>query len=316
MFVAAIAIACRPTAAASVPPSGFNPAAVAESGPVELAVGGSSSLTVARSDDGGATWTLHTAAAPVLTTVALLDGQRAVGATACTTAQNANGATGPVPSSCLFSSADGGATWSDAGLGRLVDPSFSSAVNGWAHTPFDPASAPNSILSQTSDGGRSWSAIASPCSGSTPSVEQAVQTEASGGFVLCMGPAPNAPALPWSLWELAAGRSATLRHDSSAADIPNDHTVFGMAWAANGAGLLWANELVFASADRGATWTLVSTRTVIEGNLGRGFMTSATSAEVSAVSTGNRNGVVRTTDGGKTWAAVVSWPFDFGPVSP
>ena len=292
----------------------LNVFAVATSGGSELvAIGGTNQLALARSDDRGQTWHVGSPIGPAMTTVAVLDDRRLLGATDCVTRQSANGPVGPTPSSCLYSSDDGGDTWIDIGAGRLVDPSFIDASHGWARAPLDlPLAPPPHEMYATLDGGRTWTMIDSPCSAPTPWVGQVVETALDAGFALCVGPSDDLGRRPWTFVEVQPGENPMVRSASGTSAVPRDHFVLGFMMREDGHGLLWAGELLFTTGDRGATWNQTTSGTPDQANFGRGVLLSDDVGYVTNTSVGNYTAVLATRDGGRTWTQLISWPYDWG----
>jgi photosystem II stability/assembly factor-like uncharacterized protein len=116
-----------------------------------------------RSTDGGRTWTF----------TALPGCLQACGSNLSLSFVNpedgfASTGPGPTGSTALFSTVDGGATWTALGarpqLGGSAQVAFTSTLDGWAvSTPnygdLDPQEASIGNLSRTSDGGATWSAV-------------------------------------------------------------------------------------------------------------------------------------------------------------
>ena len=289
-----------------------------------VAVGGSQddegSLIVARSMDGGRSWTILRPGGPALTTVTVA-GTRLLGATRCTapsTTTEAGAPTrlGPTPTSCMYVSDDGGVSWHDTGAGRLVDPSFYDESHGWARSPID-LSDPQSIY-RTNDAGRSWTPLASPCLAPTPSARQIVASGPDLAFVLCV--ADQAGAGPWGAWQVLKMQVGATPVVLSASEGGGsyDGPATALALRPDGTGLMYAAGNIYRTTNGGQGWQPAEGGTdmargyayglVLVGSSGSGF--------ASIRNAGSWTAIEGTSDGGLTWHRLVAWDFWTGEALP
>jgi hypothetical protein len=188
-----------------------------------VAVGGTQDdrggLVLARSDDAGIDWTISRPSNPALVTVAAA-GDRLVGATDCYQQRTDTGPIEPAPTTCLYGSDDRGQTWSDLGAGRLVDPTFADASDGWTHTPNRLGhDRPCCVVCDD----RWWyhlAGVGRPCDGDTPWSAGAALVEPRHGYIICRG-----------LYNAAPGRLS--RSDASSVAVKPGH-LMGAAGAVEG----------------------------------------------------------------------------------
>jgi photosystem II stability/assembly factor-like uncharacterized protein len=282
-------------------------------------------LVQIRSSDGGATWRIERPDAPALTAIAVA-GSRLYGSTYCLptyppesglpSGANVYYGSGvdhsfyPAAASCLYFSDDRGANWHDAGAGRLVDPSFADASNGWAHSPFDTEGGPTSILYTTSDGGRTWRADPAPCDAATPWIAQAMATGPGSGYVLCVGSWVNDQA-PWALVKIRPGAPPEVMSSTRTSTLQLGYGTFFIR--ADGMGLASADTL-YVTADGGRSWTPSAQRDDWTWIRGVSFASSKVGFAAFRWS-GSQSGVETTNDGGLTWRPVADWDWwEFRPI--
>lgn len=303
------ALATRPA------PSAVDLWAVASSDAIHIvAVGGTDdsrgALVVATSNDGGANWTVASPPGPALTTLATA-GEMLLGGTECYQSRTDSGPIEPAPTSCLFASDDGGRSWYDLNVGRLVDPSFIDERTGWAHTPIDVGLSTPATLFATTDGGRSWQEAGHPCTGVTPWIHKAVLVSPGHGYVLCQGGAQNGgSSYPWQLLELTAGGNTVVHQqgDTYAPGAPfGGDDVYGVGMLADGHGYLLTQK-VWRTGDGGQTWAALATGKTV-GSFESVVMIDDSTAFVSLRALGNYTRIYGTSDGGDSWALLGSWPF-------
>lgn len=224
-----------------------------------LAVGSTGGVAdagaLARSTDGGLSWTLTRVPLPALNRIATA-GTRIVVSRYCLPPSAGGNPVGPAPASCLFASDDDGATWRDLEAGPLVAPTFVDASYGWAHEQFPRGRE----LLHSSDGGLTWQELDRPCPPNKPLLNQAVVTGHHAGYVLCFAEA-SAAGQPWSLLQrMASGELLTVAegtisygetHDLS------DEFVQGFSIRADGAGFIWTSGGVYRTVDGGRAWDVV-----------------------------------------------------------
>jgi len=211
---------------------------------------------ILRSTDGGRTWT-----------TSILPGclQRCGGDISLSFVDALHGfaADGPGPSNStyLFSTSDGGATWSPVSTMSLpkggVPIVFADLVHGWAVTPpaFDNAGnvvSPGSALYRTTDGGHSWTLV----TGLPAKAAYDMPTffSADDGVLFGLDPAPVVFVTSdgGSTW---TGTSVPVRGSaSSLAPPPQFSSPTAHAWF-----LSWGRSLV-ETTDAGKHWTTIDTK--------------------------------------------------------
>jgi photosystem II stability/assembly factor-like uncharacterized protein len=320
-----------------------------------IAVGGTDddrgSLMLLRSQNGGKEWAVERPNAPALTSIAIA-GDRLYGSSYCLPTyppeydlpSDADVKFGsgvdhsfyPAAASCLYYSDDRGLTWHDTGAGRLVDPSFADAMNGWAHAPYDALGKTATSLYSTTDGGRTWHAEQSPCDAATPWIQQAIATGPGAGYVLCIG-STNHTAEPqkeadWELVQVRPGAAPAVRLGSRIAGLPANTGAGGFFIRADGTGWVytdtygpglasdgtwaWATAL-YRTTDGGQSWTQVGDANNDWPGVGvRGVSFVSPAMGFAAFrSSGARSGVEMTTDGGLTWHVLAAWDWwSFEPI--
>jgi photosystem II stability/assembly factor-like uncharacterized protein len=320
-------------------------AAVAFDADNVIAVGGTDddrgSLVLLRSSDGGNTWAVTRPGAPALTSIARA-GDRLYGSSYClpqyppdyALPSGAEVAYGPgvdrsfhpAPASCLYYSDDRGLTWHDTGAGRLVDPSFADAMNGWAHAPYDALGKTATTLYSTTDGGRTWHAERSPCEVATPWIQQAVATGPGAGYVLCIGSsnlnAEPSQAADWELLRVNVGTAPVEVLGSGAADVPANTGAGGFFMRADGTGWVYTDTTgpaldtgpayawtaaIYRTSDGGQSWDRPRDVTRDWPGVQSVSFVSATTGFAAFRSTGARSGVKATTDGGRSWHVLAEW---------
>ena len=249
---------------------------------------------VAATDDGGRTWRVVDRTTPT-TGVATFGADDAWVMTA----------TG------VLHTADGGHTWNKISSANLVDPSFSSPLDGWAAVR---VSDVHYRLEETSDGGRTWQKIPSPCDRAIIGISRS-------------GLSPTVPFL-YDLSNTAPGQGSVLCSNGGTMGgvaqgvfLTQDHGVtwtqrwagydnlYGMQILPDGYGGRW--NLVSGgyetTTDGGSTWTTVGKFT--DPATESAWLLSDSSA-FALTGSGHGYSLVQTTDGGHTWRHVVRFPVD------
>lgn len=277
--------------------------------------GRSDPAVVARSTDDGEQWAARAVPLVDLTGIAAA-GSRLIAARYCLPASAGGVPLEPAPSTCLFASEDGGATWRDLDAGPLVDPAFADASYGWAHAQF-----PNGRdLFESSDGGLSWSILDRPCPADKPLVFRAEPIARQSGYLLCFAEATDA-SQPWSLIQRSpSGETATLFEgeisNRSPGNALSEDVVRGFSINPDGSGLMWGTRL-YKTADGGHSWSSIPTPDFERGRWGDGgFVIDAENAYLVWVTTSSssiveyRSGILRT---------LITWPWSIvaaGPALP
>ncbi|HEX7495650.1 MAG TPA: hypothetical protein VF349_03350 [Candidatus Limnocylindrales bacterium] len=328
---------CGPTIWATAALDGLNVIGVGGS------MGDQGSLVLVSSVDGGKTWASARPNAPALTSLAVAGG-RLYGSTACLPTYPpeyglASGTTGgfpsgldhsfyPAPTSCLYYSDDRGVTWHDSGAGRVVDPTFADAMNGWAHSPYDMVGQTPTTLYSTADGGRTWHTELPPCEGDTPWIKQAIATGRNEGYLLCVG-ADDPTALlttaqPWVFVHIAPGAARTTRWFTvSDLLVTSNVGADNFTMRADGTGWIYTYTYLkaepsgvpekatsfglYRTEDGGSSWApLQDASADWLGMRDVSFVSSTTGfAAVQLPTSGSE--IIATTDGGRTWQALVTW---------
>jgi photosystem II stability/assembly factor-like uncharacterized protein len=237
-------------------------------------------------------------------------GERLLGGTECYQPRTDAGPLAPAPTSCLFASDDGGQSWQDLEVGRLVDPSFINGQTGWAHTPFDVGMLAPATLFATIDHGQSWRQVGQPCAGATPWIRKAVMVAVDRGYVLCRGVPTTGSSYPWQLVELTADGGTVVRQqgDTYAPGAPfGGDDVRGLTMLADGRGYLMT-QTIYRTEDGGQTWKALATGETV-GGFESGVIVNDSIAFVALRALGNYSRVYGTSNGGSSWTLLGSWPF-------
>jgi photosystem II stability/assembly factor-like uncharacterized protein len=336
----------RPTTAASAPSGrlGFDPDGVAfwdaESGLLVATVTTPACLAgmsacpgglVERTADGGRIWEVVDRVGVPLNAVAVTGGG---------VAWVTSGRCGPAsPDACgsagLLVTTDWGRSWARVRPDMAVTSvSPLSAAMAWAVQGEQNAAVPlRTGLVETTDGGRSWRRVGDPCTlgsgGAAWSVDFA--TPASG-WVLCVSQ-PATDMQPKALYAMADGgatwhlKSATTcgfqengQRAGPVGTLPCVGYLPGMDLLADGHGWEWADRAgLAATSDGGFTWAALAAPIVSDD------INSVVSASLVSDTTGfllishpeTQKGcppegcgprLLSTTDGGRAWTTLVSWP--------
>lgn len=267
-----------------------------------IAVGSSSDvngqLVIARSADGGASWSTRAESLPALTSVSWT-GHRLIGSTACRPDSAVN---------CLFVSNDWGDSWSALPVGRMQGPSFDGAGHGLAAMAPD-LGGPSIYASD--DDGATWTRTDASCPAEAPTVTYLSSTGAQTGYAVCYEPVSgSATSIRWAILAIDSGRARVVDRGASSLGAPSsaaDDYLRGIAMMSNGTGLLWANEGLYRTMNGGATWSPVPMSA--PGTFrGPGCLLPDGRAFIVRRSSGNFTGVYGSVDG-LTWRELVRWPY-------
>lgn len=248
------------------------------------------------------------------------------------------GRCGPAsPDACgsrlLLVTADGGRHWARARPGIAVTSlSPLSATAAWAVRPAGPAFPRRAGLVETTDGGRSWRRAADPCVRGFGGPAWAVDfATAAKGWVMCVStPATDmqpkavyATADGGSSWQLKSrtcGFGSSGRPTGSVGSLACVGYLPGLQVLADGHGWEWTSRGgLAATRDGGSRWATLAARIVSDD------INSVTSASLVSDTSGfllisqpeTQSGCPRqgcgprllsTTDGGRTWATLATWP--------
>ena len=228
---------------------------------------GSESGRILRSTDGGATWALMESGLPssnYITHIQFLD--PLVGYASCLGAK-------------VIKSTDGGLTWQPAG------PQMQMVVYGMhffdAETGVGVGSAGK--VARTTDGGATWDSIP------TPSTYTMLGMAAQGDVLVACG--NNGRVMR----STDAGLTWTVQQYINTENR-------SVALSPGGHGILGSDGRIQTSSDMGASWVLAREGTWHTVLNKISFMDADTGAAIGYLTTGGlENGMVRTTDGGRTW---------------
>ena len=209
----------------------------------------------------------------------------------------------------VLHTADGGHTWNKISSANLIDPSFSSPLDGWAAVR---VSDVHYLLEETSDGGRTWQKIPSPChralTGLPPSqlspkvifLFDLSNTAPGQGSVFCSNGG--------TMGGVAQGVLSTQDHGVTWTQRwAGYNNLYGMQILPDGYGGRW--DLISGgyetTTDGGNTWTTVGKFT--DPATDSAWLLSDSSA-FALTGSGHGYSLVQTTDGGHTWRHVARFP--------
>jgi photosystem II stability/assembly factor-like uncharacterized protein len=257
-----------------------------------------------RTDDGGTTWTKTALGATALWSLAVVGPSLAWAGTGCDA---------DAPASCrpaLLASHDGGLTWSTIASEAFATLDFVDASDGWGASP----------LRHTTDGGRTWTdSPAQPCPASLDMRPVGVSfVDAKRGWVACLGDSVGTQANQQEVvgttdggktWTVLASAWVT---NPDVGSIPRAGFPSGIAMRANGSGLIWmpitAVDGTWRTADGGRTWidVRIGANQGDYGALAASLVDDRTWLIVLENGGGQGLQIVRTTDGGASWAQVAT----------
>lgn len=272
---------------------------------------GAGAGVVATTSDGGRSWTKRLLQSP-------LYGVTAQGTLMLATAECRIDAP-PGCRSAPLRSTDSGLTWTATGKTGLDGLQLASGGIAWAIDTTDPGS---SVVASSHDGGLTWQRRPSPCPTGVPSFYPTGISfaTASEGWLACDGGAAMGSSgkalfhssdggatwqtvFDWPLDAPAGANVALWGGDDARIDFLADRT-----------GWLWTGAGLFETQDGGATWRLL------------GFENGAGGLQMSDMDLlSNTTGVIlvaditttpyrltlqSTSDGGKTWTTVDTWPLN------
>jgi photosystem II stability/assembly factor-like uncharacterized protein len=208
----------------------------------------------------------------------------------------------------VLRSDDGGRAWRRVGR-SFSEVSFADARTGWAVS--------STGIDATADGARSWTHLRSPCRRALATEVHVSLASPAQGWVLCEGE-PGAGQQPKAVYTTStAGRTWRLRSSAVAPGLgvaragrrlPGSGYAHGISFRPSGVGWLWESRGSFvATRDGGRTWHPLA--------VGEPEIVEAQSAQLLSDRAGfallRRPGDValeRTTDGGRSWRVVRTWP--------
>jgi len=206
------------------------------------------------------------------------------------------------------------------------DVTFGDARDGWAV-----GAAPGNMatgLYRTTDGGTTWTKVASPCQGSLAGPLRAVAfRSATSGLAVCAATLGAGGEFHSVLSTTNGG--ATWQVRASVAPAPSQQTgtvpsvgslqyggyIQGIELAPDGAAWMWGDRMdVLKSTDGGVTWRGLGL-TSDGGGVGVGWPLDAVHG-LAIVGDPNRQATLFkvTADGGHTWQERTVWPYSASPV--
>jgi hypothetical protein len=266
------------------------------------------------SGDSGQGWLVRRLGVPAL------DGVAAAGSTIWATTT----CPADAPSGCegrFVVNTAGDTSWQLTPTTGLWHPTLLDPSHGWAVSPPD-LRAPSQFAT-SADGGTSWTRATAPCRETAPGAVAVEFGSADSGWAACVGDSSTGSQAKELLGTSDAGAtwsvlSAVSQSETKAGigSIPLSGQLGGISMRIGGHGWLWTDRGLYATADGGRTWTIAGWAssdgsTVVESAVfvgdGAGY------AVVRDSSLGFGLTVVRTADGGKTWADLQSWPLIVHP---
>lgn len=196
----------------------------------------------------------------------------------------------------LLHTRDGGETWA-ASDQPVRFPSFADADHGWAVSDVG--------LVATQDGGRSWQTVTSPCRNPTHEVRAVHRLSPLRGWVGCVGQ-PGAGQQLKAVYTTADGG----RTWQAATDPGGGGYLGGLFFLPDGRGWLWETRgPTLATADGGKTWQpMAITRAEVVEAYSLWFASPRAGFALLRDNEARIWSLVTTTDGGRHWAPVASWP--------
>jgi photosystem II stability/assembly factor-like uncharacterized protein len=216
----------------------------------------------------------------------------------------------------LLHSTDGGRTWKDLGQVNVTDPSFVSPSNGFAlGYQRNQETAP---VVTTSDGGRTWTQLASPCGGLrwAPTSAAISFPSAERGWLMCEGQGATDMAGKALFETLDGGRTWSIVAAApvfGAKVAPTVGTLStigylpGMQFTTDGHGWLWLERGgLDGTTDGGRTWRKWSE--IIQPDVSS-FAAALFVSDTTgyAILFQQPMELLRTDDGGHTWSILQRW---------
>lgn len=195
----------------------------------------------------------------------------------------------------LQHSGNSGTTWSILPDAGVTDPSFATAMDGWAIQ----RTIDSSAVVSTPDGGVTWNAGPTPCHPGAKNALFVTRTTIDDGWVVCGGTA-GAGSLVQVVWKTTDGGSTWTRGFHGVAPGP-----VGYRFLDDGHGWRWHYNFadIFRTTDGGTTWhDLGSVGNVLVADVW--FVSNENGFAI--VSRGNGSSrLMASADGGSSWSGVV-----------
>jgi photosystem II stability/assembly factor-like uncharacterized protein len=208
----------------------------------------------------------------------------------------------------VLRSDDGGRTWRRIGR-SFSEISFGDPRTGWAVSPTG--------IAATADGGRGWTQLRSPCRRGLGVEVHVSLASPARGWVLCAGEPGAGQQLKAVYSTDTGGKRWRLRSSAvvpglgvgrAGRGLPGSGYAHGISFRPGGVGWLWESRGSFlATSDGGRTWHALA--------VGEPEIVEAQSAQLLSDRAGlalfrrpNDVALERTTDGGRSWRIVRTWP--------
>ncbi len=244
--------------------------------------------------DGGATWQVRARFAKPVVSVTISGTEAWATLGGCSKCTFSSG---------LLHSMDGGRTWTLVSSADVGAPSFATPTRGWALLIF--ADGGNGV-SDTADGGRTWSEPSDPCRKTAGGLVAGVAAaSATHLFLACAGQPGAGNQDKGFLESFDAGRTWIKRDQTGS--LGGSGYFKGMFFLSDGHGWLWMDRGSFyATSDGGAFWHVQGHVLVPDVNwMGSAWFVSP--YEGFATISEHHWQLIHTTDAGLTWRVVYTW---------
>jgi photosystem II stability/assembly factor-like uncharacterized protein len=268
-----------------------------------------------KTDDGGHTWAVHAVDAPPFVSISVVGSSYAIAGAVCNAHKH-----GPNCQDGVYSSSDGGLTWSRLAGFSAISVSLVDASYGWAASITWSPGLPYSELRSTSDGGHSWSVDpTNPCPDYL-SPENVSFVSTNLGWVACEGVGVQGLGTKAVVktvnggrtWQLQAAVDATSSTPglTTLGSIPGEDYQSGLAMDSSGKGLVWERlGGVIGTGDGGRTWQSVEPPGAKWTSALAGCVAASGMWTLALMDEPNRRQVLeQSTDDGQTWRQLAVLP--------